>query len=351
MTQSEIFAARLKNARIMKGFSQDDLVSAMGIEISKMSISKYENNKMSPSSSVIISLANALNQPIDYFFRPFTLQIESIKFRKKSRLSVNPEKMIKEKILDLIERYIDIEEICNVSNIFSPPLKDKISNSNQVKKAASELRKIWNIGVDGIVNVIDLLEEQGIRILEIDAPEFFDGLSSMVNDIYPVIVLNKSLSSERKRFTALHELGHIILSFESDIAEKEEEKLCHIFASEMLILEPVFVKLIGSSRHDISYQELRAIQLQYGISCDALMYKAKECGIISQQRYIYYCIKKNKNQNFKQIVEKSLYYDEESNRFTRLVYKALSNELISISKAANLLHQSVEQVRGDLVLV
>ena len=130
MTQSEIFAARLKNARIMKGFSQDDLVSAMGIEISKMSISKYENNKMSPSSSVIISLANALNQPIDYFFRPFTLQIESIKFRKKSRLSVNPEKMIKEKILDLIERYIDIEEICNVSNIFSSPLKDKISNKS-----------------------------------------------------------------------------------------------------------------------------------------------------------------------------------------------------------------------------
>ena len=30
MTQSELFAARLKNARIMKGFSMDELVAAMG---------------------------------------------------------------------------------------------------------------------------------------------------------------------------------------------------------------------------------------------------------------------------------------------------------------------------------
>ena len=119
----------------------------------------------------------------------------------------------------------------------------------------------------------------------------------------------------------------------------------------MLILEPVFKNLIGTSRHDISYQELKAIQLQYGISCDAMMFKAKNCGIISEQRYKTYFISKNRNSNFKKLVEKSLYCNEESNRFIRLVYNALSNELITISKAANLLHQSVEQVRGDLALV
>ena len=54
---------------------------------------------------------------------------------------------------------------------------------------------------------------------------------------------------------------------------------------------------------------------------------------------------------FKARVETSLYPAEESNRFVRLVYNALSNELITISKAASLLHQSLEQVRGDLVLV
>ena len=127
MTQNEIFAARLKNARVMKGYSMDDLVSAMGNNISKMAISKYEKNQISPNSTVVISLAKALNQPIDYFFRPFTLQIESIKFRKKSsKFSAKQENMIKEQIADLIERYINIEEICNASVNFSSPIKNEM---------------------------------------------------------------------------------------------------------------------------------------------------------------------------------------------------------------------------------
>ena len=53
----------------------------------------------------------------------------------------------------------------------------------------------------------------------------------------------------------------------------------------------------------------------------------------------------------KERIEQSYYPQEESNRFNRLVYNALSNELITISKAASLLHTSVEQVRGDLMPV
>lgn len=352
MTQNEIFAQRLRNARIMKGFSMDELVSAMGNIISKMSISKYEKCQLSPNSTVLIALSNVLEQPVDYFFRPFTLQIESIKFRKhKSKLGTKQENCIKENISDTVERYITIEEVCNSTVKFDSPFKEPVSTPEQVKECAFKLRKLWNMGNDGIVNVINLLEEHGIKVMEIDAPSSFDGLSSMINDIYPVVVLNKTFSSERKRFTALHELGHLILTFDSSVSENGEESLCNLFANEMLILESVFKHLFGVHRHDISYQELKDIQLQYGISCDALMYKAKSCGIISEQRYKTYCIQKNRNPNFKAMVEQSLYQMESSNRFNRLVYNALSNELITISKAAGLLHQSVEQVRGDLALV
>lgn len=352
METNEIFAQRLKNARVMKCFSMDDLVNAMGNKISKMTISKYEKCQLSPSSTIIISLAKALNQPVDYFFRPFSVHIDSIKFRKtKSNLLVKQEKSIKENISDLIERYIKIEEICNTYVKFDSPVKEIISNEEQVKKSARSIRENWIIGNDGIVNVIDLLEEHGVKIMEIDAPESFDGLSSMVNDIYPVIILNKTYSSERKRFTALHELGHLALTFDSSVSDAKEEKLCHLFASEMLVSEDVFKKEIGEIRHDISYQELKAIQIKYGVSCDALMYKAKSCGVISGQRYKSFRIQKNRNPYFKKLVEKSLYSQEESHRFVSLVYKALSSELITISKAASLLNQSVEQVREDIALV
>lgn len=352
MTNNEIFALRLKNARIMKGFSMDELVSRMGNVISKMTVSKYENAKLAPNSSIIISFSKALEQPVDYFFRPFSIHISSIKFRKtKSRLSVKQEDSIKEQVSDLVERYVNVEETCNATINFSSPLNNEIISSEDVKKSALKLRENWNLGTDGIVNVIDLLEEHGIKVIEIDALSSFDGLSSMVNDTYPIVILNKNFSSERKRFTALHELGHIILKFSKGISEKEEEALCNLFANEMLIPENVLKNFLGEKRYDISYQELKSIQLQFGISCDALMYKAKECGIITEQRYKYFCIQKNRNSSFKHLVETSLCPKEESLRFNRLVYNALSNELVSVSKAASLLKQPIEKVRGDLALV
>ena len=140
-------------------------------------------------------------------------------------------------------------------------------------------------------------------------------------------------------------------SSDLNVSENEEEKFCNLFASEMLILEPVFKELVDSSRHDISYQELKAIQMQYGISCDAMMYKAFSCGIISEARNRYYYMNKNKNPTFKKQVEKSLYPIETSTRLNRLVYKALSSELITISKASVLLNQNIEQVREDFILV
>lgn len=352
MDKVEIFAARLRNARLICGFSMDELVNAMGNTVSKMTISKYEKAQLAPNSSVLISLSKALNQSVDYFFRPFTLSVDTVKFRKKkSNLSAKQEKSIRESVADLIERYINIEEICNSAIQFTSPFSKKISSKSEIKECAAKLREIWSIGTDGIVNVIELLEEHGIKVMEIDAPPSFDGLSSMVNDIYPVIILNKNFCSERKRFTALHELGHLLFSFDSSVTEKDEEMLCNLFASEMLILESVFKSLVDSSRHDISYQELRSIQIQYGISCDAMMYKAFDCGIISESRKKYYFVNKNRNPSFKNLVEQSIYPKEVSTRFNRLVYKALSNEFITTSKAAALLNQSVGQVREDLALV
>lgn len=351
MTDLSIFSARLKNARIMKGLSMDELCLSMGNVVSKMTISKYENGLLAPNSGIVIALSKALNQPIDYFFRPFSVQVESVKFRKKSSLPQKKENSLRETIADLMERYINIEEICSDSIVKSPIPQIKASSAEDVKAAAALIRKEWMLGLSGIVNVIDLLENHGVKVIEIDASNSFDGMSSLVNEKFHVVILNKSFSVERKRFTALHELGHLVLHFPKMIDSKTEESFCHLFASEMLLPESELKRILGDVRKDISYQELRTLQLGYGISCDAIMYKAKECGIVSEQRFRSFCIQKNKSSSFKALVEKSLYHYEESTRFVSLVYKALSKELITISKAASLLHQDVEKVRQDLALV
>ncbi len=345
-----IFGKRLKNARVMLGISMDDLVLKMNSTISKMAICKYEKGEMNPSSSIVVAFSNALNKPIDYFFRPFTFSVQSIQFRKKSALKAKECDAIREKVSDYVERYAEIEAICAVSDIFEKPFVNRIRGDSDVIKASEELRRLWNLGEDGIVNIIELLESHGIKVLEMYANQKFDGLSSFVNETFPIIVINNSFNSERKRFTCLHELAHILLDF-GDIEIKEQERLCNLFANEMLVPSVFFKSVIGDVRHDISYTELKYFQEQFGISIDALIFKARYHNIISEQRYNRYFKQKNRDSSFKATVEESLYPDVHSGRFKSLVYKALSSELITISKAASLLDCSVEDVRREFVLV
>ena len=78
----QIFSQRLKNARIMQGLSMDELCEVMGNIVSKQAISKYENGKMLPNSTVLIQLANVLHTSIDYFFKPFQVK-RKLKLKNK----------------------------------------------------------------------------------------------------------------------------------------------------------------------------------------------------------------------------------------------------------------------------
>lgn len=347
MTDMEIFITRLKSARLMKGYSMEELCEKMNPKVSKMTISKYESGAMQPNSTTLLSIAKALDQPIDYFFRPITFKMGTVKFRKKASVSQKEIKSIEETIIDKVERYINVEEICNEVSVSAELKKYPVETKDDVKKVAQNLRQKWNLGIDGIPNVIDLLEEHGYKIVEIDAPDSFDGMSSADDEKYPVIVLRSSDNSERKRFTALHELGHLIMLFKEGVEAKEEELLCNLFANEMLIPESEMKRILGIARKSISYKEVSPLQARFGISYDALMYKACECGVITPQCYKWYNIHKSQDPSYKQYVEKSICRKEESNRFTSLVYKALYSELITISKAANLLRINIDDVRED----
>lgn len=346
-----IFSIRLKQARIMQKLSMEELCKKANNALSKQSISKYEAGKMMPDSKSLIILASALGVNIDYFFRPLAVTIENVEFRKKSKLGAKQIDSIKEVVKDKLERYFEIESIIDIQTGFESKFNNiTIQDENDIYSIASRIKNDWKLGEDGINNLIEILEENKIKVIEIEAPSEFDGFSGYANGKYPVIVLNKDFESERKRFTALHELGHLLLNFDSSIDKKRKETLCNLFANEMLISRDVFIQKIGMNRNDISLQELQDIQEQFGISIDALMYKAKSLNIITENRFRTFCIKKNQAR-FKEAVEQSRYKQEQTNRFVRLVYRALASEIISISKAGVLLNTPINTVRNQLNLV
>lgn len=353
MDKKVIFGKRLKSAREMNGLSMANLVEKMEDIVSKQAISKYEAGKMLPDSTVLIKLAEILGVKVDYFFRPFTVSLSGIEFRKKAKMTEKSRKSVEQQVMDHVERYFEIEEIAGIERNASSLRREEIIRSREdVIKLVQEIRKDWGLGKDGITDVISLLENKGIKVIEFDAPCEFDGLSGTAGEDI-VIVLNSNIQpTERKRFTALHELGHLIMNFDESVDEKAEEKLCHAFASEFLIPSEVFKDIIGDiSKSTLNMVAFAEIQHNFGISIDALIKKADDEGMITGNRYKNYHIRKNTNPSFKQYVEKSRIENEQPHRFISLVYDAYSRSLISVSKAAALLNIPVSDVLDKALFV
>ncbi|NCB44364.1 MAG: ImmA/IrrE family metallo-endopeptidase [Clostridia bacterium] len=345
---STFFADRLRSARKMKSLSLDDLCLACDGIVSKQALSKYERGTMKPSSKVLIALSNAFEVSPDYFIKPPTISFDSIEFRKRKSFSPKKLDSIREIVRYDIEKYVEIEDILGINPEVPKMKKIPVQKKEDVENAAKEIRKRWKQGEAGIVNVISILEENGIKVILLNDEKKMDGMSCFANGV-PVIILNRSGNVERDRFTSLHELGHLILDFADSFSEEDQEHLCHLFANEMLIPKSLFLEIIGKKRKNIDMSELKDIQSNFGISVDALMFKAKENEVISEQSYRRYCILRR--QKKLEIADQSNALEETPTRFERLVHRGIASDVISLSKASELLEKPLGIVRDQVSLV
>lgn len=351
MEMKDVFSRRLRNARMMRGLSMQQLSETMGGIVTKQSVSKYERGECIPDSTVLIALCNALDVSPDYLFRAGSLRLGNVRYSKRPSLSGKEEKTVSLMVEDAVERILEAEDICGIERRFDAYFSGfPVKGMEDVFSAAARLRSDWNIGNAAITNVINILESNGVIVVEVDASDAFSGLNGTLEDGTPVIVINRRMNAEQKRFTALHELGHALLRFLEDTAAKDEERYCNVFANEILLPGQVFLRTIGGKRHDIALVELKNLQSEYGMSVDALMCKARYLGVISENRYAFYWKKKDLDIGFKANVEESTVDDERSTRLECLVYRALSTGLITESKAAVLLNKTTEEVLRNFVL-
>jgi Zn-dependent peptidase ImmA (M78 family)/DNA-binding XRE family transcriptional regulator len=349
----DIIAKRIKSARTLAGYSLRELSEKMEGIVSHTAIKKYEEGKMMPESKVLLALSKALHVKSDYFFKPFEVNIENIEFRKRSKLLVKEINAIKEKVIDSISNYIELEQFLNMSSLFVNPIHDVlISNGDDVELAVNKLLDSWKLGFNTLPNVVGLLEEKEIKVIEIEGNENFDGLSGWANTNIPVIVINKNFPIERKRLTALHELAHLLLVFSNEVEPKQKEKLCHRFAGAMLMPKETFLQELGRYRTQISIPELVALKETYGISIQAIMARAKDLEIISEEKYIRFRVWMNQDETRRKEIGLGAYIGrEQSVRFKYLLFRAASEELISMSKAANMANQKLAAFRDEFIQI
>ena len=110
------FSIRLKEARLMMGFSMDKLVERAGGAITKQSISRYERGIMHPKHKAQASLAKALNISMDYFSGT-NLKIDLPMLRTTSGNQLTEEELValEAKLSFWAEQYLDKEKKAGIS--------------------------------------------------------------------------------------------------------------------------------------------------------------------------------------------------------------------------------------------
>jgi Zn-dependent peptidase ImmA (M78 family)/transcriptional regulator with XRE-family HTH domain len=352
---NQIFAERFKSARLLNGFSLQDLADALGNKLSRQALHRYEKGEVIPDSDMINLLSNTLKVRPDYFFRDTKVEIGAVEYRKLKRMSAKEEAKVVEQTREYLSRYLELEEILGLTSKFVNHLAhyNNVTTYVQVNGAANELRLKWELGTDPVFNVVELLEDKHIKVVKVDADATFDGLQTWVNGNIPVVAYNvrKHDKNDRIRFTLLHELAHLLLgnSF-GNITENQKETLCHQFAGAVLLPETTLKEELGSFRNRLYIPELGNIKKQYGISMQAIVMRARACGIINEN-YTKQFFFMMKQMNWK--VDEPVDYQgvEMSNRFDQLIYRALAEEQISMSKAAALKNKKLAEFRNETLLI
>lgn len=147
--------------------------------------------------------------------------------------------------------------------------------------AAMHLRRSWNLGDRPVAHLVRVLEAHGVLVallpfsdaLRVDA--FSTGATER-----PVIVLTAEKDDVyRHRFTAAHELGHLLLHRDAAPGDPTHEREADAFAAELLLPRARLARELPAR---LDMPRLQALQQTWGVSLEALLYRGRELAVYSE---------------------------------------------------------------------
>jgi transcriptional regulator with XRE-family HTH domain/Zn-dependent peptidase ImmA (M78 family) len=330
---------RIKRKRQASGLSLQDLadrLSGLGIKLSRAALSNYENNKASPNAKTLWGIAKVLGATLDYFVAEDEAQIVLQGFRKKASLSQTKVEQIKAYIYDEIEKRIELDTILCEDEPKDFPIQKIVASPEEAEESAVAQRVAWKLGDEPLASVTALLESKGWYIIRVPDEQSFDGMAGYVQSTRrPFAVSRGEIAVDRIRLNLLHEAGH---AFVAAADEKASEKAAFRFAASLLYPAERVWEEIGRKRTSVDIEELLVAKARYGLSMQAIAYRLKDLGVISES-YFVLLFRYFNGMGFRteEPGSSELKFDESPLAFRRKVYRALSEGLISVGDAERFL--------------
>lgn len=339
-----MFGKNLAYYRMKAGMTKKELAEKAGV--SPMSITHYENENRKPDMKTLKNLASALEIRVSDFLtvRNEHLTFAHGEFRKNSTLTKGQQDYVAASIEEYFGRFMTVVDILGEKVLPVPPVCHELELQDTAEQSAAALRSYLGFAVDGpIEDLVGKLENKGILIYFMDLNDRqFSGRNGFVND-RPYIVLNKSMTSERNRSTLVHELAHLMFRWPEELDEKDVEKMATAISGAFLFPKSDAIRELGVRRRYVS-RDMENVAREYGISMMLLTKRAEVCHIITEDAAKSFYIAAG--QAGWRTNEPSRISEERPTLFEQLVYRAVTEEEISLQRGAELLGISYNEIVG-----
>lgn len=334
---------RLKQVRMARGFSLEELAAELGGVVTRQALWKYEQGKARPSAVVLAKLSRALRTPAAVLWREPVYSVQFIAYRKGSGLLKRDQAQVEASVALAVEERLRLSERAGLeAGQGVPQQRYAVASLDEAEAAAQELRARWILGIDPIASVTGVLEDHGVHVIEIEAAERFDGISALAYDqtgavAGAAVVTRQGIPGERQRLDLAHELGHLVLDVSSAI---DEEKAAFRFAGAFLAPSDAVRREVGTQRAFVQLAELRLLKRRFGMSIQALLRRLCDLEIITASHYRQWCIDINrlgyrKDEPDRMPAESSLW-------LRRTVLRATAEGQIDREEAERVLGEAIE---------
>lgn len=355
-----MFPARLRLARKRAGLSMQALADRLSPSVTAQAIAKYESGHMMPSSAVLVGLGRALEVSLDFLMGGQVAALSGVEFRKHSGTTARDRGQAEALVIEHLEDYLAVEEILALEppdDPFGTVREAELPSVEAIEHKARALRDAWQLGIDPIPSLTDLLEEKGVKVIVIDLPQRFDGLACTVERTggrapCDAVVISQRSNVERKRFNLAHELAHRVIESVAPASGLKLERAMHRFAGAFLAPREHLEQEVGTNRRGITWHELIRLKQYYGLSASAMLIRLRDIGLLPEEavaRAFRTWARPWRTVEPEPIADgEGLAAFEKPRRFERLVYRALADDLISPVRAAQLLKVPLARVEEEM---
>lgn len=283
---------RLEEAREAKGLTMSEL--ARVLNISRQAISSFEKGLKSPSPDTLSAISTILGFPERFFLAGKSSPVidGAVHFRsrstttKKARMTGRTRGRWAALILDECLRYAQLPEVVLPELEF---LDFEALSLSDIEDLATNVRRFWGLGDGPIPNLTRLVENKGIVVSHLPSGEKVDAFSFWHHE-RPIIMLDRTKTAVRMRFSLAHELGHLIMhrSVENDYLDDKElfdlvESQADYFASSFLMPAATF----GREYYSPSLSALEKLKTRWLTSIGSITMRAHSLELISENQKSY----------------------------------------------------------------